>query len=99
MLGWREPANLEEMEEWHPLQQLLRLNIEASSLDAKIDAAVCRISEADTAEADRALFRDVYANLVGEKKELNAMRAALTTQLAGEGCGLLHGHLPWVEGW
>ena len=64
------------------LQQMLRLNPEAAALDTKIEAAVVKM-EAATAEGDRAMYAKIYDNLVADKRELNAMRSALTTQLAG----------------
>ena len=63
-------------------QHLLRLSNEAAALDTEIKAVVGKM-EAATAEADRAMYRVIYDNLVADKRELNAMRAALITQLAG----------------
>ena len=63
-------------------QQLLRLNAEAAALDSKMEAAVGEMKAA-TADGDRALHTKIYDNLVADKRELNAMRATLTTQLAG----------------
>ena len=64
-------------------QHLLRLSDEAAALDNRMEGAVAKM-EAETAEGDRAKCREVYLNLVACQRELNAMRAALTTpQLAG----------------
>ena len=43
--------------------------------------------EAAQVEGDRAMHEAIYKDLVAEKRELNAMRAALTAQLAGRGGG------------
>ena len=68
-------------------QHLLRLSDEAAALDTKIEAAVAKM-EAATAQGDRAMYTKIYDNLVAREKDLNAMRAALTAQLAGRliGC-------------
>ena len=42
-----------------------------------------KAAKAEGDEAGIALHREVYKNLVADKRELNAMRSALTTQLAG----------------
>ena len=75
--------SLRVMEE-QPLvhQHLLKLSGEAAALDTKVEAAVAKM-EAATAEGDRAMYAKIYDNLVADKRELNAMRSALTTQLAG----------------
>ena len=70
----------------HPIEkQLLRLSNEVSALDNRIEAAVGEIkaSRAEGDDAGMTLYKEVYNNLVSDKRELNAMRAALTTQLAG----------------
>ena len=66
-------------------QQLLRLNDEAAALDTEVKAAVGEIkaAKAEGDEAGITLHRAIYDNLVARERELNAMRAALTTQLAG----------------
>ena len=63
-------------------EQLLRLNAEAASLDTEIKAAVAKM-EAATSDGDRAMHTKIYDNLVTMAREVNAMRASLTTQLAG----------------
>ena len=63
-------------------QQLLKLNAEADALDTEIKAAVGEMKAAVT-DGDRAMYREVYNNLVADKRELSTMRAALTAQLAG----------------
>ena len=62
--------------------QQLRLNAEAAALGTEIKAAVAKM-EAATVEGDRAMYTKIYDNLVADKRELNVMRAALTSQLAG----------------
>ena len=81
-------------------QQLLWLNDEAiaaaAGLDARIEAAVGRI-EAARAEADKEgveLYNKIYDNLVADKKDLNARRAALEAQLAGR---LRVGYPHWID--
>ena len=75
------------MQQEQPLvhQYLLRLRDEAAALDTDIKAAVGKM-EAAKAEGDEAgitLYRVIYDNLVARERELNAMRAALTTALTG----------------
>ena len=65
------------------LQQLLRLDAEATALDTKIEAAVAKMEAAATAEGDRPMFTKIYDNLVADKRHLNARRAVLEAQLAG----------------
>ena len=65
------------------LQQLLRLDAEATALDTKIEAAVAKMEAAATAEGDRPMFTKIYDNLVADKRHLNARRAVLEAQLVG----------------
>ena len=59
-------------------QQLLKLNAEADALDTEIKAAVGEMKAAVT-DGDRAMYREVYNNLVADKRELSTMRASLTS--------------------
>ena len=68
-----------------PHQRLLRLDDAAAALDARIEAAVGKI-EAARAEAVKegvGLYKEIYDNLVAEKKDLNTRRAVLEAQLQG----------------
>ena len=71
--------------EVQPHQRLLRLDDAAAALDARIEAAVGKI-EAARAEAVKegvGLYKEIYDNLVAEKKDLNTRRAVLEAQLQG----------------